>query len=245
MPGKAGQVVVDGRLVGDDVDQRIKHTNLPRPGSGQEHRQQGIETALCTTAVDQAGVHSVPPLGDTDIPIVAELAVTEPVEDRLDHHSSRDTTVSVHEDALIDHTDMSVTTGMGAFVRAVCAVGVSESLPTADNDSELVEPQLLTVCDQQTRRVGELGGTARVGEHPSQQSGLATPGRPACAATRTTEEACNNRAHCTIVFDSGPDQLQIAFTHPETDACPSCAYATVRSATATASTINASTRRRV
>ena len=116
MPGEASQVVVDGRVVGDDVDQRIKHTNLPRPGSGQEHRQQGIEPALCTTAVQQAGVHPIPPLGDTGIPIVAELAVTEPVEDLLDHRSSGDTTVSVHEDALIDHTDMSVTTGMGAFM---------------------------------------------------------------------------------------------------------------------------------
>ena len=55
------------------------------------------------------------------------------------------------------------------------AVGISECFPATDHHRELVEPQTLSVTDQQLRRSGELFGTARVGEHLGQQMCLGQP----------------------------------------------------------------------
>ena len=158
--------------VGDDVDQRIELSDRPGDGSSQEHFEQGVEAALGGTAVQQSRVHPLTPSGDTGIPVGAELEVAEPFEDLLDHRPGGDTTASIEIDVLINDTDMSVETAVGAFMSPMSAINISEGFPAAHDDGELVEPQLGGVIDQQPRRCGELCSTARVGEHLGQQPRL-------------------------------------------------------------------------
>ena len=117
-------------------------------------------------------MHPIPPLGDTGIPVAAELEIAEPFEDLLDHRPRSNPTAGVEIDVLIDHADMSVATAVGSFVNPMSAIGISQCFPTAHHHRELIEPQLLTMSDEQCGRVTELSGTARVGEHLGQQPGL-------------------------------------------------------------------------
>ena len=90
----------------------------------------------------------------------------------FDPSPGNDTTMSVDVDPLTDDADMRIATGVGALVRPVGAVGISERLPPLDHDGELVEPQRLGMPDQQLRGLRELCGAPRVGVHPSQQPRL-------------------------------------------------------------------------
>jgi hypothetical protein len=147
-------VILERFLVDVHVDQRIEPASVPGPSRRGEHREQGIEASLPGSAFQQLGVHPVAPLGDTGIPIGAELGVAEPGEDLLDHRPSRHTASSVEIDPLLNDADMGVTTVVGSFMGAVSTIGISQRFPTAHHHRELVEPQRRRMTDQQLRRTG-------------------------------------------------------------------------------------------
>ena len=167
--GQLGEVMFEGGLVDDHVDQRVDRAGHTRCCGGGEDRQQGVEAPLGAGALEQRGVHLLAPLGDSGVPVGVELGVTEPIEDLLDHRPGSDTTAGVEIDALTGDADLGITTRMGPLVSAVGAVGVGQCFPAAHHHGELVEPQRPGETDQQLSRVGKLIGAARVGEHPSQQ----------------------------------------------------------------------------
>ena len=61
--GESGEVVVDGGVVDDDVDQRLDLTDRSGSGGCGEDRQEGIEASLGGAAVEQSGVHLCRPIG--------------------------------------------------------------------------------------------------------------------------------------------------------------------------------------
>ena len=166
------EVVFDGDLVGDDVDQRIERSGHPGCSCGGEHCQQRIEAALRRRPFEQVRVHPVAPSIDAGIPVGAELGVAEPVEDLLDHRPRHNSTSGIEKDALADDADMRIAIRMRTFVRAVRSVSIRKRLPPLDDDPELVEPQVLGVTDQQRSGPGQLVGATRIGEHPTHQPSL-------------------------------------------------------------------------
>ena len=143
-----GKVVLDGGLVGDDVDQRLEHANDPRRGRSVEDREQGIEPSLVRSALQQVRVHAITPFRRTSLPVGLELGVAEPVEDLLDRCPGHRTTAGIEIDPLVNDTDMRITTRMGSFMSSVSTIGIGERLPTLDHDREVVERQSLRMTNQ-------------------------------------------------------------------------------------------------
>jgi hypothetical protein len=92
------EVVFEGLLVDDDVDQRIEGADRAGSGGCLEDRQQGIEASLGIGAFQQSGHHRLAVLGDTCIPVGVELGVAEPLEDLLDLRSGTRENSSNHNE---------------------------------------------------------------------------------------------------------------------------------------------------
>ena len=138
-------------------------------------------------------------------------------EDLFDHRPGGDTTSSIEIDPFPGDADMSITPVVGPLMRGMGPVGISECLPSTDDDSELIEPQALGVTDQQFGRGRELFGAARIGEHLGQHMRL---GKPEHTAMRRSTASVRRATGVlsAIVLVSPEDQLQVALAHPDTDA---------------------------
>ena len=86
------------------------------------------------------------------------------------------------------------------------AVGISQGFPAAYHDGELVEPQAVSMTEQQFGRSGELFGATRVGEHLGQQMRLGqtehTTMRRAACFGNLMQQTCG--LHHRLGFTRGP-----------------------------------------
>ena len=104
------------------------------------------------------------------VPVGVELGADELVEDLPQYRPLGGAAVGAEMDFGADGGDGGVPVVMGSFMVTMGAVGVSERLPSGEDDGEVGELQGHCVIDEQLFGVGELGGAAPVGvdlgDHP-------------------------------------------------------------------------------
>src|SRR5258706_7398022 len=83
--GGTMEVVFEGGLVDDDVDQRLDHPHHPGTSGGDDHCQHGVEASLPIGAFQQRRAHRLAPLFDAVVPLGAELCVAELGGDLVHH----------------------------------------------------------------------------------------------------------------------------------------------------------------
>ncbi len=172
LAGEHGQVVLEGHLVDNHVDQWIEPADVSRRCGRGEHRDHRVESALGVGAIEQCRDHPITPASGARVPVGAELRIAEASEDLVDHRPGDDTALRIDVDTLADDADMGIAAGVGTLVRVVGAIGVGKRHPPADHHRELVEPQIPCLAEQQLCGLGKVVGAARVGERPSEQPKL-------------------------------------------------------------------------
>lgn len=140
-PGKRGEVMLERRLVDENVDQRIEPGRRARGCGRSKHREERVESSLSVAAREQGRHHRDAVVGDTSIPIGMELGIAESTEDFFDHRPGNNPASSIDIHVLTKNAHMRITTVVGLLVSAMSTIGIGERLPAPDYDGELVKPQ--------------------------------------------------------------------------------------------------------
>src|SRR5258706_14462020 len=75
--GGTMEVVFEGGLIDDDVDQRLDHPHHPGTSGSDDHRQPSVEASLPIAPFQQRRVDRLAPSGDTQRPIGTEARIAE------------------------------------------------------------------------------------------------------------------------------------------------------------------------
>ena len=151
-------------------------------------------------------------------PVRHELGIDKALKDLRDEHSLCRSTVGAYIDPAIAEPNVGGAISVRGFFIAKGAVGIGEHFPTAHDQVELVEREMLRVLDEQVDHVQQLAAASRVCECPSQRMQLGHTheavmssgrnswrskheapksqvhrcfiGRPPCASSAPTGDAC-------------------------------------------------------
>ncbi len=105
-------------------------------------------------------------------PIGHELGIDKALKDLGDDDALCRSTAGMHMDPAIVEPDLGRAIPVRGFFVAKRAVDIGEHLPTAHDQVELVEREVLGVLDEQIDHVQQLAAAAWVGECSSQRMQL-------------------------------------------------------------------------
>ena len=161
--GAAGDPRLEGGLVDEDVDHRLRWAGAGHGGGGTlEDRSQGVEAALGGGPFEHRRCRIITePLSQFG-PVGVELGLLEAAQDLGDRGAVDHPTVGVQPELVTDDRGVRRPAVVGSLVTAVGAVDIGERFPALHTDAELQERQMLGVIHQGGDDVDDVGTDTRV-----------------------------------------------------------------------------------